>query len=385
MSDPHPRPDERPREPRPPGTIQLGSIAGTPVLVSGSWFLVAALIAFLVAPAVDAARPGLGVWKYAAGIAFAIILYGSVLLHEGAHAYVARHYGYPVGSITLHFLGGATSIDGEARRPREEFWIAVVGPLTSLVVGGVALAAMLLEPEGLVGLAIGGLAWANLMVGGLNLVPGLPLDGGRVLKAAVWGVTRSVHRGTLVAGWVGRLVAIAVVLWPFAMGPLFGWRPTMVTYLMVVLVALFLWSGATAAMASARLRQRLPRLVARDLARRTLTVPGDLPVSEAVRRAQEVEAGSIVTVTSAGRPTGIVNEAALLATPEDRRPWMATSTVSRQLGEGLELPASLRGEELILAITRTPAEEYLLLDEDGSIVGVLATRDVDAAFKQARN
>jgi Zn-dependent protease len=378
VSQPEPGPDP---SPRPPGTIKVGTLAGAEVLVSSSWFLVAGLIAVVVAPRVDEVTPGLGPWKYVAGLAFAVILYGSVLLHEASHAAVARHYGYPVSSITLHFLGGATAIEGEARRAREEFWIAVVGPLTSLAVGGVALALHPVSPGGLVLMAVEGLAGANLLVGVLNLVPGLPLDGGRVLKSAIWGATRDVHRGTIVAGWVGRAMALAALLWPTFQQEVLDWPVGVVDYVVAFVVALFLWSGATAAMASARLRSRLPRLVARSLARRTLAVPDDLPLAEAVRRAQEAQAGSIVTVTTDGRPVGVVNEAALLATPEDRRPWVATSTVARTLSDGLALPADIDGEELIRAITRAPAAEYLLLEPDGSIYGVLSTADVDAAFR----
>jgi CBS-domain-containing membrane protein len=230
-------------------------------------------------------------------------------------------------------------------------------------------------------MAVEGLAGANLLVGILNLVPGLPLDGGRVLKSAVWGATRSVHSGTIVAGWVGRVVAVAALFWPTFQSEVLGWPVGIVDYIVAIIVAMFLWTGATAAMASARLRSRLPRLVARNLARRTLAVPDDLPLAEAVRRAQEAAAGSIVTVTSDGRPVGVVNEAALLATPEDRRPWVATSTVARTLTEGLALPADIHGEQLIMAITRTPAAEYLLVEPDGSIYGVLSTADVDAAFR----
>ncbi|MEP9383449.1 site-2 protease family protein [Nocardioides sp. KR10-350] len=384
MSDPRPTTDGPPSRPRPPGSIKLGTIAGSDVLVTSSWFLVAILIAVMVSPRVDEVQPGLGAWKYVAGIVFAVILYGSVLLHEAAHAYVARHYGYPVGPITLHFLGGATAIEGEARRPRDEFWIAVVGPITSLVVGGIALALTFLDPQGLLQMAVEGLAGANLIVGVLNLVPGLPLDGGRVLKSAVWGVTKDVHRGTVVAGWVGRVVAVLVVLFPFTQPDLPPHADlTGMSYIMSVIVALFLWSGATAAIQSARMRAKLPKIVARDLARRTLAVPADLPLAEAVRRAQDAQAGSIVTVTGSGHPIGVVNEAALLATPDDRRPWMATSAVARQLDDGLSLPASITGEDLILAITRNPAAEYLLVEDDGSIFGVLSTSDVDAAFKRA--
>ena len=112
MSEPAPPP-----APRPPGTFRIGSLAGADVLVSSSWFIVAGLIAFVVAPRIEAAQPGLGARKYVAGLAFAVILYLSVLLHEASHAYMARHYGYRVTSITLHFLGGVTAIDSEAKRP----------------------------------------------------------------------------------------------------------------------------------------------------------------------------------------------------------------------------------------------------------------------------
>ena len=380
MPDPAPRPRTRP-----PGTLKIGTIAGSDVLVSSSWFVVAALIAVAVSPRVDAVQPGLGALKYVAGFAFAVVLYLSVLLHEASHALVAHRFGYPVTSITLHFLGGMTEIEGEARRPRQEFWIAVVGPLTSLVVGGVAFALLFLHPGGLLSMVLEGLAFANLFVGALNLVPGLPLDGGRVLKSAVWGVTGDVHRGTLVAGWGGRVTAVLVMGWPLLQERLTGQPAALLDFVLFFVVASFLWAGATAAMANARMRSRIPLLVARDLARRTLAVPDDLPLAEAVRRAQDVHAGSIVTVTGSGRPVGVVSEAALLATPEDRRPWVPVSTVARGLDDGLRLPATLTGEDLVLAISRTPAAEYVLLEEDGSIYGVLSTADVDKAFREAQH
>lgn len=388
MSDPHhPTPDPQrpaPRAERPPGTFRVGSIAGSDVLVTSSWFVVAALIAFVMAPAVERVSPGLGGWKYVAGFMFAVVLYLSVLLHEASHAVMAKRYGFPVTSITLHFLGGMTAIEGEARRPREEFMIAVVGPLTSVAVGAAAFALSLVTPGGLLLLAVQGLAGANLLVGVLNLVPGLPLDGGRVLRSGVWKLTGSMHTGTIVAGWGGRVTAVVAIGYPFAMELLFDVRPEVLDFVLAGVIALFLWSGATAAMTSARLRRRLPELVARNLARRTITVPDDLPLAEAVRRANEAGAGSIVTVTSAGRPVGLVNESAVLATPVDRRPWVAVSTVSRALDDGLSLPVTIGGEDLVAAIGRTPAPEYLLVEEDGAIYGVLATTDVDRAFREVR-
>jgi len=351
------------------------------VLVTSSWFVVAALIAIVVAPRAEQVHPGLGAWKYVAGFAFAVVLYLSVLLHEASHAFMARHYGFPVSSITLHFLGGVTAIEAEAKKPRQEFWIAVVGPLTSLAVGFGALGLWFVVPEGLLRMVVEGLAYGNLLVGVLNLVPGLPLDGGRVLKSAVWQVTGSLHRGTVVAAWGGRVTAVAALLWPVAQTPLFGIEPDVFDFLLAFIIAFFLWNGASAALATARVRQRVPHLVARNLARRTLAVPEDLPLAEAVRRAREDEAGAIITVTGSGHPVGVVNEAALLATPEERRPWLAVSTVARGVDDGLTLPVSIAGEELVRAITSTPASEYVLLEDDGSVYGVLTTADVDRAFR----
>jgi len=342
--------------------------------------LVAALIAVLLAPQVDLVQPGLGAWKYVAGLAFAVLLYLSVLLHEMSHALMARHYGLPVTSISLHFLGGVTEIADEPDTPRREFVISVVGPLTSIAVGLLCLPLALLGPDGLLGLAVTGLTVVNLVVGGLNLLPGLPLDGGRVLRAAVWKASGDPLRATIVAGWGGRVLALLAVAWPLVRQLVTGTPPSLTDYLLYFIVAAFLWSGSSAAIVSARLRRRLPVLEARRLARRTLTVPRDLPLAEAVRRAQDVQAGSIVVVESDGSPAGVVNEAALLATPDDRRPWLPVTAVSRSIEGGMVLAADLTGEPLVRAMQRTPAAEYLLVEEDGSIFGVLASEDVDRAF-----
>ena len=382
--DPSGRPTGRPSYP--PGTLRIGTVRGVDVLVRSSWLLVALLIAVVLAPQVELVQPGLGALKYVAGVAFAVLLYLSVLLHEISHALLAQRYGLGVRSISLHFLGGATEIDSEARTPGQEFKVAVVGPLTSIAVGLLALALLRLGPTGLVGLAVQGLAGANLLVGLLNLVPGLPLDGGRLLKAGVWRVSGNMHTGTIVAAWGGRVLAVGLVLWLVVFRLLLGRTPSMYDVVMTVVVASFLWTGATASMVSARVRRRLPGLRARELARRAVAVPAELAVAEAVRRAEERGAGAIVVHETADRVSGVVNEAALLATPEDRRAWVPVRDVARTLEEGLVLPADIAGEALVRALSGTPADEYVLIEPDGSLFGVLATRDVDQAFaKGARS
>ncbi|TNM39730.1 site-2 protease family protein [Nocardioides albidus] len=364
--------------PLPRGTFRIGRIAGSPVLVSGSWFLIAGLIAVLMAPRVDQVQPGLGGLKYVVGVAFAIALYLAVLLHEASHALVARRFGFTVHSITLHFLGGATSIEGEARRPRQEFWIAVVGPITSIAVGAGALALWFGTPDGLLRLVVEGLAGANLMIGVLNLVPGLPLDGGRVLKAGVWAITGRVHTGTAVAAWTGRGIAVAVGVWAL-------WSSrhgAVVNPLILLVIALFLWSGASQALAVAGVTRQFSDIVATDLARRALTVPDDLPLAEAMRRAREADAGSIVTTTADGSPVGVVDETAARAVPADRAPWIAVSTVARTLEPGLTLPVGISGTELLDTVRSTPASEYVLLEADGRVYGVLSAADLIRAVRR---
>ncbi len=370
-----------PAQPRQPGTFRIGQIGGIDVLIRSSWLVVAVLISVMLAPAVESVAPGLGIGTYLAGLAFAVLLYLSVLLHEASHALMAKRYGLPVRSITLHFLGGVTEIEGEPDTPGREFGVSVVGPLTSLGVAAVAFPLVVLAPDGtLIDLAVRMLAGANLLVGVLNLVPGLPLDGGRVLRAAVWKVTGNPHRGTMVAGWGGRVTAVVVLGYPLYATMITGSPPGLTDYVFAFAIAAFLWSGASGAIVSAKVRSRLPALKARTLARRTVTVPHDLPLAEAVRTARGEQAGSIVVLGATGRAEGIVNEAAVLATPAERQPWMPVSAVSRSLESGLTFPADLAGEPLIRAMQATPATEYLLVEADGSIFGVLVTEDVDRAF-----
>ena len=310
-----------------------------------------------------------------------------MLLHEASHAVMAQRYGFPVSSITLHFLGGMTAIEGEARNAARGVHDRGRRP-AHLARGrrGVASASGSSRPTGCSRWRSAGLAGANLLVGVLNLVPGLPLDGGRVLKAVVWGVTGNAHRGTLVAGWGGRVTAVAVLGWPLLIGQVTGVEPDAprlrpgVRHRAVPVVGRDARDGlGPAAQPAARPAWRATSPGAPSPS------PTTCPLGEAVRRAQEAEAGSIVTVTSGGVPVGVVNEAALLATPEERRPWVAVldgRPHPRRRGSGCR--PTYPGEDLILAISRRPRSEYLLVEDDGSIYGVLSTADVDQAFREHR-
>jgi hypothetical protein len=223
---------------------------------------------------------------------------------------------------------------------------------------------------------------ANVLVGIFNLLPGLPLDGGRILRAGIWKVTGKPSQATLAAAWAGRV--IAVVLIAFALSSLesrVGLSSNGALWL--VIIAVFMWLSAGQAIRSAKVRERLPRLQARALARRAIPIPPNLPLSEAIRRADLAQARALVVVDHESKPIAIVNENAVMATPEQRRPWIEVSSLARTLDPGMVLPADLSGLELIEAVQRAPASEYLLVEPGGQVYGVLAAADLDHAFATA--
>jgi CBS domain-containing protein len=219
---------------------------------------------------------------------------------------------------------------------------------------------------------------ANIIVGVFNLLPGLPLDGGRMLRAIIWKITKKPTTATIAAAWVGRGLAIALLAIPFFSGRLSG--GDLVSTLWVVVIAAFMWTGATQSIKATRFRERLPALQARRLARKAISVSASTPLAEAIRQADDAGARAIVVVDHDSKPIAIVNEAAVTATPPQRRPWVETGSMARSIDPSLVLNADLQGMALLDAIRRAPATEYLLVDSTGQVFGVLATRDLDQVF-----
>ena len=365
---------------RPAPRLTLGRVAGVPVHVGASWFLVAAVITLGFGPFVETQVDTRGPATYAVSFAFAVLLYVSVLLHEFSHALTARAFGLPVRGITLHFLGGYTEIERESPTPGRDFVISAAGPVVSLLVALIAW--LVARPVGLevVAFLLLWLAFANLLVGVFNLLPALPLDGGHMLRAVLWRVTGDEVRATVVAARAGQVLAVVVLALPFLLA---GGAPDAFRMVWAVLIAVLLWGGATQALGVARVRSRLPRLSARRLARRAVPVRGDVPLAEALRRAAEAGAGALVVVDADGRPTALVNESAVAATPPERRPWVAVGQLARAMEPRSVISAELEGEALARALRAAPAPEYLLVDARGAVYGVLTAADVEAALETA--
>ncbi|WP_151476697.1 site-2 protease family protein [Streptomyces albicerus] len=381
------------RAKEPGGGLLMGRPFGVPVYVAPSWFLVAALITWVFGGQLDRVLPELGMARYLVSLFFAVAFYASVLVHELAHTVAALRFKLPVRRIQLQFFGGVSEIEKESETPGREFVLAFVGPLLSLILGGLFyLALQTVEPGTVPGVLLAGLMISNLIVAAFNLLPGLPLDGGRMLRAVVWKITGKPMSGTIAAAWVGRALAISVLVGlPLltqsgALGSDaddIGGMDTVMDALLAAILAAIIWTGAGNSLRMARLREHLPELRARALTRRAVPVQTDTPLSEALRRANDAGARALVVVDADGDPLSLVREAAIVGVPEHRRPWVAVSGLAQDLTDGMRVSAELAGEELLDTLRATPATEYLVVEESGEIYGVLSAADVERAFVKA--
>ncbi len=385
------KPPRRRREPG--GGLLMGRPFGVPVYVAPSWFLVAALITWVFGGQLDRVLPELGALRYLVSLFFAVAFYASVLVHELAHTVAALRFKLPVRRIQLQFFGGVSEIEKEAETPGREFVLSFVGPLLSLVLSGLFYLAMLaVEPGTVPGVLLAGLMISNLIVAAFNLLPGLPLDGGRMLRAVVWKITGRPMSGTIAAAWVGRALAVSVLIGlPLltqsgALGETqdnIGGMDTVTDALLAAILAAIIWTGAGNSLRMARLREHLPELRARPPTRRAVPVETSTPLSEALRRANDAGARALVVVDANGEPLSLVREAAIVGVPEHRRPWVAVSGLAQDITDGMRVSAELAGEPLLDVLRATPATEYLVVEDSGEIYGVLSAADVERAFVKA--
>jgi hypothetical protein len=288
-----------------------------------------------------------------------------------------------VDAVTLYGFAGFTEIRPEPPTPFREFLVAVSGPVVNLVLGAIAFGLRIpFGDHGVAGTLLFDIGRVNIALGILNLLPGLPLDGGRVTSSAVWRATRSRLKGTQAGAVVGLIIAAGFVIMGLATansGQGLWW----------LVLAGFLGSGALQSLRQARVRERVPGLTVRDLVRRSLVVDSDaMPLAEALRRAQEIGALGIVAIDALGRPSTVMVGASADAVPDNRRPWVPLASVSRRVDPDNTIPADLSGDELLERLSATPASEYVVVEPavDGAapqVLGVLATIDVAARLDPA--
>src|SRR6202790_5444763 len=193
--------------------IQIGRIYGIPILLHPSWFFIFGLIALSFVSKFEALNlniPAARLWGL--GIATSVLFFGSLVFHEMAHSVIAKHYKIPVISITLFIFGGVARIGRDPSTAIEEFNVAVAGPISSLLLaGGFGLVYKQAGSNPVLSTLAGSLAWINFILAIFNLIPGFPLDGGRVFRAIVWGITKDSSRATRITAWSGQIVAFAMI------------------------------------------------------------------------------------------------------------------------------------------------------------------------------
>ena len=345
-----------------------------PIRLHPSVFFAVGLIALLLGSSVLPEQvPGLAPARYAvAALIGAVVFLASVFAHEWAHAVVARRNGVPVKQVTLWALGGTTDLDGEPASPGAAFRIAGVGPLVSGLAGAVLLAGALATS----GLAAAVLAWAgltNLVLAVFNVLPGAPLDGGRLVAAAVWKRTGDRARGTIAAARAGRLVGWLVLL----AGAVQATLGSLAGGLWLMLIGWFLTTTARIEGNAVTVTGALQGVQTAELMRPATAAPGWLTVDAFLERVVEPSQDSLFALAAFdGTPAGVVTLAQLTAVPTAQRSSVRTVAVGTPVGSLATAAPSDPAETLPGRLG--PAGVVLVID-DGAIVGLVTAASLSRA------
>ncbi|MDA0353369.1 MAG: site-2 protease family protein [Chloroflexi bacterium] len=353
--------------------LVIGRVRGVAIRVHWSWVVIFTLIAWSLADTVypDYEKDWTQNQYWAAGVVSSVLFFASVLIHELSHTFVALHYGMQVPSITLFVFGGVSQMAGEMRSPRQEFFIAIVGPLSSWVLSILFGLLWLVTRDQGVAVVFGYLALINFALGFFNLLPGFPLDGGRVFRSIVWGRVHDLTKATRIASTVGQAIAwmmiVGGIVWVFFLG---------IGGLWYVLIGLFLKNASEQAYAQVLLERALKDVVAADVMR-----PPPVPVPEAWSLQQLAEdrilgdAERAFLVESIGRVSGLITISDLTHVPRAR--W-AETTVREAMVAATEVH-TVRPDTSILEAMRLMQEHdvnQLPVLDDGRLVGLLTRGDV---------
>jgi Zn-dependent protease/CBS domain-containing protein len=351
---------------------RIGSLFGIPLLIDYSWFIILALATREYASSYRLWGPAL---SWSAGFAIALLLFASVLLHELGHSLAAISQGIKVNSITLFLFGGVASIDSESKTPGQAFQVAIAGPLVSfalfLILG---LGSQVLPQNSLQALIAERIALINLVLGLFNLIPGLPLDGGQVLKAAIWKITGSRFTGVRwaaktgqVLGWLAVAFGVSVCLLARVYGGLW-----------IALIGLFAIRNARAYSRFTCLQEALLKTKAGDaMSREFRVVDADLSLREfADRYLLEVNPFPFYIASSNGRDLGIVSIDDIRCT--ERSQWQI-QTLHNILQPLAKIPTVSEKASIAQVINSMDARQLpriIVLSPIGAVVGTIDRGDV---------
>lgn len=359
--------------------LSLGKPFGIPVFVGVSTFLLLLVVAASASQRVPYGTDNIEVMSPGAyGAIIAAGTFVSLLLHELFHCLAARRFGLPVVAIQFEGFGGFSRFGKTPRLPSHEAVISFAGPFANIallvVASGIRTA---VTPGTLADQLLFDFAITNVALAIFNLLPGLPLDGGRIVSAIGWKITKDHARGIRIAGYAGMGIAALVVIWPISQHYDSGFT------LYSIFIAWILYSGARDSVRGAAVGEAIELLKASELIRRTYYADPEMPLSEALKRAEETGASAVATAAPDGTPLALMSPPAVNACPEHRRPWVTIGSVSRAIEPADIINVELEGNELLEALRTSPSTEHLVVDADGKALGVLTTIDVAARLSGA--
>jgi Zn-dependent protease/CBS domain-containing protein len=360
--------------------IRVGSVLGAPVLLRPSWFVVVVVVTVAFAPQVTQQLPGSSLGEaYLISWAFALVLFASVFLHELSHALAARAVGSPPAFIVLDVWGGHTAFSAELVSPARSVLVAAAGPLTNVMLTAVGFGLRSqVAVTGATDLLLFAFTWSNGFVAAFNVLPGLPLDGGRILEGVVWAIRGDREAGTLAAGWGGRLVAVSVGAYAVLEPLRVGGRVGLFFAASLLAIAVLLWRGATQTLQLGRWRRRAPGVTVRALLHPVTVVPATATVADALVLARGGGAEDLVVVDGEGHPAAVLEASAASSVPAERAPAVGVDAVARALPPGAVVTDQLSGDQLVHRLQDAPHPEYAVVDASGTVVGLLRWRDVVA-------
>ncbi|MFI7573931.1 site-2 protease family protein [Micromonospora sp. NPDC049497] len=365
-------------------SFRLGRIAGVPVGVNWSVLVIFLLIAWaLSANQFPRSYPDRPVIAYVlAGLAAAVVFFLGLLAHEVSHAIVAKRNGLEVGGITLWLFGGVAELKGEAPNPGAELRIAGVGPLVSLLIGvffgGIAVALALTGYEGLL---LGVLAWLagiNVLLAVFNVLPAAPLDGGRLLRAAVWKATGDRTKASVVAARAGRILGVVLIglgFWQFIAGAGFGG-------LWLALIGWFLIGAAAMEERQARMGDALRNVRVTDvMTPQPQTASGEMTVADFVDNYLFAYRHSALPLTEEGRPVGLVTLDRVRGVAADRRAGTTLAEVSCRSDELVLASPDEQLNDLLPRLSEC-ADGRALVVSEGRLVGIVSPSDISRAVQR---
>lgn len=362
-------------------TVRIGRFLGVPIHVSASWLLFALIVVVLYTRVLRGIED-----SWMVSIAFAVglaLLWGlSVLLHELGHVAAATVMRSRVYRVEIGFLGGVTTTSTTDERPSEEFWVSIAGPAVSLllaapgVVAAFAGSTLSFGLHGSLGILVGTFTLSNLAVAVFNLLPGLPLDGGRVLVALLWRRKGDQFAAARTAATVGQGIAVALVVLIVALGIIVEvGRRQLPLMIGLVIVALMMWSMARQSRRAADQEQRLARQPIAAHIQMVATVPAGTSVHDALLQCD----ASHVVMTEGAEPVGMVSLARLRAVPVPARTGMLIDAVTRPIDSGDIIDEKASLHEVLMRFTHTGATEYVVTAADGMVIGVVSVESVTSS------